>query len=132
VAMSAAHKKALAKGRQEGAAVRAYLEALEERPSVNGSRRNVEKLQADLELVEQALVTEASAIERLQLLQLRIDLNDRLERASREQQHEELEESFVGIAASYGERKGISYKAWREFGVPAAVLKRAGIRRTRS
>ncbi len=30
-------------------------------------------------------------------------------------------------AKSYGERKGISYEAWRQLGVPAEVLKRAGI-----
>ena len=40
----------------------------------------------------------------------------------------EEERAFVEAAAPYGERKGISYKAWREVGVPAAVLKRAGIR----
>ena len=30
---------------------------------------------------------------------------------------------------SYSERQGISYAAWREVGVPPAVLKRAGISR---
>ncbi len=40
-----------------------------------------------------------------------------------------LEEGFVSSAAGYSERKGISYAAWREAGVPAAVLKRAGISR---
>jgi hypothetical protein len=38
-----------------------------------------------------------------------------------------LEDGFVEHARSYGERKGISYAAWREIGVSAAVLKRAGI-----
>ncbi len=32
-------------------------------------------------------------------------------------------------AAKYAERKGISYAAWRELGVPADVLKKAGISR---
>ena len=40
-----------------------------------------------------------------------------------------LEEDFVAAARAYGERKGISYAAWREAGVDAAVLKRAGISR---
>ena len=42
-----------------------------------------------------------------------------------------LEEAFVGAASEYSDRKGISYSAWRELGVPAAVLKRAGVKRTR-
>jgi hypothetical protein len=35
----------------------------------------------------------------------------------------------VGAAKAYSERRGISYAAWRELGVEAAVLKKAGIGR---
>ena len=41
-----------------------------------------------------------------------------------------LEADFVKAARDYGTRKGISYAAWREAGVDAAVLKRAGISRS--
>jgi hypothetical protein len=41
----------------------------------------------------------------------------------------EIEESFISVAKGYGERKGISYASWRDVGVSAAVLKRAGINR---
>ena len=41
-----------------------------------------------------------------------------------------IEGAFVEVAASYSKRQGISYAAWREVGVPAAVLKRAGISRS--
>ena len=41
----------------------------------------------------------------------------------------ELEKGFVDAAAEYGRRKGITYAAWREAGVPSAVLNRAGIGR---
>ena len=34
------------------------------------------------------------------------------------------------FAAAYGARKGISYSVWRKSGVPAAVLKKAGISRS--
>ncbi|MHB1534624.1 MAG: hypothetical protein ACYC1D_08440 [Acidimicrobiales bacterium] len=44
----------------------------------------------------------------------------------------ELETAFVKVASGYSERKGLSYAAWREAGVSADVLRRAGIRRTRS
>ena len=42
---------------------------------------------------------------------------------------DELEESFVGVAKAYGERKGIAYATWRDVGVSAATLNRAGIGR---
>ena len=40
-----------------------------------------------------------------------------------------LEAEFVAVASTYSSRKGISYTAWRELGVPADVLKRAGVSR---
>ena len=38
-----------------------------------------------------------------------------------------LERAFIEVAAEYSSRKGVSKHAWREVGVPAEVLKRAGI-----
>ena len=35
-------------------------------------------------------------------------------------------------AKNYCERKGITYSTWREVGVPAEVLKKAGISRRRA
>ena len=40
-----------------------------------------------------------------------------------------LEEGFASAAADYGRRKGITYAAWREAGVDAGLLRRAGIGR---
>jgi len=42
-----------------------------------------------------------------------------------------LEAEFVKIAKRFGENRGIGYGAWRDAGVPAAVLKKARIARTR-
>ena len=42
-----------------------------------------------------------------------------------------LEKEFVAVAARYADRKSVSYTAFRKVGVPAAVLKQAGIVRTR-
>lgn len=36
-------------------------------------------------------------------------------------------EDFIEAGLEYSDRFGISYKTWREFGVPAKVLKEAGI-----
>lgn len=41
-----------------------------------------------------------------------------------------MEDEFVKVAARYGERKGITYTAWRELGIPPAVLARADISRS--
>ena len=43
-----------------------------------------------------------------------------------------LERAFVKVARSYSTRKGISYAAWRALGVPASVLAKAKVARTRS
>ena len=44
---------------------------------------------------------------------------------------ESLEAGFVRVAKEFGEQRGLGYAAWRDAGVPAAVLKRAGIARAR-
>jgi hypothetical protein len=41
-----------------------------------------------------------------------------------------LEAAFVKIAKKFSENRGVTYGAWRDAGVPAPVLKKAGIRRT--
>ena len=40
-----------------------------------------------------------------------------------------LEKGFTDNAKGYGARKGITYAAWRELGVPPTTLKAAGISR---
>jgi hypothetical protein len=42
-----------------------------------------------------------------------------------------LETAFVKVAKTFSENRGVTYAAWRDAGVPAPVLKEAGIRRTR-
>jgi hypothetical protein len=42
-----------------------------------------------------------------------------------------LEAEFIRIAKKFGENRGIGYGAWRDAGVPAVVLKKAGVARTR-
>ncbi len=40
---------------------------------------------------------------------------------------EALEREFVFVAKRFARLRGISYDAWRDVGVPEAVLRRAGI-----
>ena len=60
----------------------------------------------------------------------RLDLQAALEATEATVDLEALEKEFVNAAATYSERKGISYSAWRELGVPGSVLERAGITRS--
>ncbi|MCE2531823.1 MAG: hypothetical protein J4F44_05010, partial [Acidimicrobiia bacterium] len=70
----------------------------------------------------------ADAVGRLHLIQERINLQKAIEAAELNVDIDELESGFIDIAASYSERKGVSYQAWREVGVPPKVLQAAGIR----
>jgi hypothetical protein len=126
--MSDAHKAALATGRQQGRAVRAYLEALDAHKPKRGRKRTVGKIESRLaEIADQAPT--ADPVKRLQLVQERLDLTRELNAASSTDELSALEEGFVRVALPYSASKGISYVAWREIGVPAPVLARAGIPR---
>ena len=126
--MTAAHKAALAEGRSQGRAVRGYLEALEAHRPKRGRKRTPESMRARMAVIEPAMEA-ADPMKRLQLAQERIDLATAISAAETTIDISALEDGFVEAAAAYGARKGITYAAWREVGVPAAMLKRAGIGR---
>ena len=127
--MSAAHKAALAQGRTQGRAVRVYLEALDASRPKRGRKRTPESIRSRLAKVE-AEIPDAAPVQRLQLVQERMDLEAELAAAAAPTVDlEALEKEFVEAAKGYSVRKGISYAAWREAGVPAATLKAAGISR---
>lgn len=126
--MTDAHKAALAEGRTQGRAVRAYLEAIAAAKPTRGRKRTPESMRTRLAVID-ATIEDADPMTRLQLAQERIDLQKALEAAETPVDLTALEDAFVAAASGYGHRKGIGYAAWREVGVPAAVLKRAGITR---
>lgn len=126
--MSDSHKAAMERGRAEGRVVRDYLEALRSTKPKRGRKRTAESITARLAKIDDELV-DASAIEELQLLQERRDLQAELDSMGSGVDLDELESSFVEVAKAYGERKGIAYATWRDVGVSAATLKRAGIGR---
>ncbi|HEY8527390.1 MAG TPA: hypothetical protein VIL48_20660 [Acidimicrobiales bacterium] len=126
--MSNEHKAALAEGRDQGRAVRRYLEALEANKPKRGRKRSPESMKKRLEAIENEIVG-ADPLKRLRLVQERLDLQAALEASQSSVDLEALEKDFIKAAATYSERKGISYSAWRELGVPTSVLERAGITR---
>jgi hypothetical protein len=126
--ISAEHKAAMATGRAEGRAIKSYLEALENNKPRRGRRRTPESIAARLEKIENE-IADADPIKRLHLVQERRDLTDELAAMEEPVDLTALEEQFVIAAKGYSDRKGISWAAWREVGVPASVLERAGVSR---
>lgn len=129
-AMTDEHKAALAEGRAQGRAVRDYLAALSE-DRKPGRKVDAGTIEAKIADVQSTIDSEPDPAKRVELIQKRLDLESRLVDLQEAVDLEALEEGFVAVAADYSERKGITYSAWREAGVPAAALKRAGIKRTR-
>lgn len=127
--MSPEHKAALAAGRAEGRAVRNYLEARESMKARRGRRRSPESIDARLKEIEEQ-IPEADPLTRLGLVQERSNLRADLEAAEEQIDLESVEADFIAHAHAYSTRKGIDYSSWREIGVPAAVLKAAGITRS--
>lgn len=126
--MTDGHKAALAKGRAEGRIVRDYLEGLRATKPKRGRKRTPETINARLTSIESQL-QESTPMEELLLIQERRDLKAELERMSETLDMEALASDFVSVAKSYSSSKKISYQSWRDVGVDAAVLKRAGLGR---
>jgi hypothetical protein len=124
--LSDSHKQALNQGRTEVRAVKAYLDALELQRPKRGRKRTAESIGKRLAAIEEELGS-ATSLQRLQLVQERRDLTHELETMDTPVDLTGLEAEFVEVAGAYGARKGIAYASWRELGVPAEVLKRAGI-----
>ena len=126
--MTDSHKAALAAGRIEGRAVRDYLEALRANKPKRGRKRTPDSIKKKLVEIEAELPF-ADAVRQLRLVQDQFDLRAELEAAGDTVDMAELEAQFVKVAKQYGARNGISYAAWRQVGVTAAVLQAAGVTR---
>lgn len=128
--LSEGHKKALQKGREEGSAVRLYLEALRSHKPRPGRKRTSASVERQLAETERQLTSGVTnPAEELGLIQRKLDLEAELRTMSAPKADlKALEATFIKVAASFSHRRGISRAAWREVGVPPSVLKRAGIK----
>jgi hypothetical protein len=131
--LSAAHKRALAEGRTMSATVDRYLSSVNT-PKRRGRKVSKASLQQRL-VAAQSRAKTATGVDKVLAAQEVRDLQTRIssmEGASGSgSDPKSLETAFVKIAKQFGENRGIGYGAWRDAGVPAPVLKRAGIARTR-
>lgn len=124
--MSKTHKAALAQGRVEGRIIRTYLDVVEANKPKRGRKRTIESITRRLAVIKKELPA-ADTVTKLRLTQERMDLERELKVKKANADISKLESQFVKVARAYSERNGITYTAWREIGVGAQVLKRAGI-----
>ena len=128
--LSASHKKALADGRAMSATVNNYLIAIAT-PRKRGrkvTRTTLEHRLADA----RSRLEVGKGVEKALAAQTVRDLQQKLGEADATNGVANVEVAFVKIAKTFSEKRHISYAAWRDAGVPAAVLRRAGVVRTRS
>ena len=128
--MSEEHRQANKKARAENRAVSAYLQAIESIQPRPGRRPTKDSMQKQLDEIA-ATFDSATPLKRIQLIQRRMELEKALETIDDEMDITDLQDEFVQMVGAYSKRKGISYAAWREMGVPVAVLKQGGITRTK-
>ena len=129
--LSASHKRALAEGRTMSATVDRYLTAVNtpKRRGRKVSRSTLQQRLADARLKARS----ATGVDKVLAAQEVRDVQTRLAalESTGGADLKSLESAFVKIAKRFGENRGIGYGAWRDAGVPANVLKRAGVARTR-
>jgi hypothetical protein len=113
--------------RAETNAVAAYLTALKGPRASGSSKAKREGLMRRRAQIEQWIAEESSPIRQVELIQQRLDIDAQLAQLDQAARLPELEEAFVNVAASWAKRSGITAAALREAGVPASVLKRAGL-----
>lgn len=122
------HKRAMARGRREARAVKNYLDVLEA-DRKRGPKADQDRIRARIAETTQAIEAEGDPATRLELIQRRMDDQAQLDELADQHSIEDLEPDFVDVVARDSDRKGISYAAWRELGVPAAVLRKGGLSR---
>jgi hypothetical protein len=129
--MSTAHKKALSDGRAMSATVDRYLSAIAT-PGRRGRKVSKATLQQRLGAAEVRLRASAGVARVLAAQEVR-DLRARLSSldSTGGADIKALQTDFIKVAKRFGDNRGISYAAWRDAGVSADVLKRAGVARIR-
>ena len=127
--MSQEHKDALAQGRKEARAIKAYLKTIEVRKQ--GRPVTKESLESRLTRMNEKIDGSDDPLKTLALIQTRLDIQSALSSMEDVESLDQLESGFVTYAKSYSERKGVGSAPCREFWRPAAVLRNAGIPETR-
>ena len=128
--MSDEHKAALAQGRRESRAIKGYLVALGQTKAGSSCHERIPGAKAQRFGCEDRVRVRSIEACRSGAATFGDGSSARVDGAIR-RISESWKRDSSQVAKSYSERKGISYSAWREIGVSADVLRRAGIAQTR-
>jgi len=128
--MTEAHKKAIADSRNQARTVEMYLLVLNDNSTGNKGRRlSQSDMKKELAIIDSKIRSrKISPLEMLKLTQKAMDLRASIAASESNNVVKELEKAFVKVGAAYSARHGIKAQAWRQVGVPASVLKAAGIK----
>lgn len=121
------HLDALAKGRKAGPAIRNYLATVATKKQRGRKPRPASEVIPD---IEKQISNETDPLNLVKLHSLLRREQERADYEAVETDSAALEDAFVEHAAWYSTQHDIAYADWRMVGVPAAVLKRAGVTRT--
>ena len=114
-------------GHDRARVVRRYLSALDASKPGRTQARTAESVAHRMHQIDTELLS-ADPVQRLHLTQERIDLHaEQLRLTTGTEDLAELEQAFIRVARAYGDRYDISFSAWRQIGVDAEVLSKAGI-----
>ena len=127
--VSEEYRTALREGMERARAVGRYLDALREHRPRRGRKRTIEGIRTRLAQIDHEFES-ASGLARLRMMQEQKNLQKELaelERAGGDVDLAALEQEFIRHAKAFSDKDGIEYSTWIEYGVPRAVLAKAGI-----
>jgi len=143
--LTAAQRKTFASKHVASRAIGSYLEQLdvESEQRANGHRssrgaylgrlagfpnwsHDPDEIERAADAIAERALEVPSYVKALELQQRVLELRE-IATELREGDHDRLEQEFVAVAAAWASERGISYAAFRVMGVPARVLKAAGI-----
>lgn len=118
-------KKQVIAAKTEAQRISHYLRALETKKG-RGPKKSPEVIERRLGEAK-AKVPTSTGLRRLQAVQKVRNLERELAILSPNGSIEQYEKDFIASAKSYSQKNNIDYGSWRAVGVPARVLKKAGI-----
>ena len=122
------NKRLMAEGRERSRIVDAYIKALQSHkyrgrgvtpPDPESLRNRIGELDDRIK--------KASGMDRVVLIQERLNCQNQLSSLDKEKEFQELEAKFLSVIRQVSIDRKISYQAWREAGVTVRTLAKAGM-----
>lgn len=122
------NKKLMALGRERSRIVDAYIKALQNHKYRGRgiTPLDPEKLKDRIAELDER-IKKASGMDRVVLIQERLNCQNQLSSLDKEKEFQELEARFLSVIRQVSIDRKISYQAWREAGVTVRTLAKAGM-----